>query len=399
MSKKTNINWQEVPFSAFIQIGNRFEFDNNSVGGSIFMHHVLSQKEGHISEGRVEGGIKSPKDDKNGSRYIQYLENLGGRLVYKKINTSIEHFNSVFIYDHGVVQLEHAPYYVNVKSLSLDESFVKELNAHFSKDFVLSPPRRGHIYTILRQNEDLDIVSIGDASIPLIHGNYTPTVMEDFNYIITDLRSSHPSGRISIIEGEPGTGKTHLIRGLLDKLPDTMFVLISPDVVPSLAGPELLPLLLATKSNQSKIGPIVLVLEDADRCLVAREKGDMSQIQSLLNLGDGILGSLLDLRIIATTNASKLDMEAAILRPGRLSKRLEVGPLDHNTAEGVFRCLCPNSNLPKELYLPYDFDKTKSFKMTLAEVYSLARKHGWKPELRDITEDNDSDDSEQDYID
>ena len=233
----------------------------------------------------------------------------------------------------------------------------------------------------------------------MIHGNYTPTVMEDFNYIITDLRSSHPSGRISIIEGEPGTGKTHLIRGLLDKLPDTMFVLISPDIVPSLAGPELLPLLLSTKNNQAKSGPIVLVLEDADRCLVTREAGNMSQIQSLLNLGDGILGSLLDLRIIATTNASKLDMEAAILRPGRLSKRLEVGPLDYSTAEGVFRRLCPNSNLPKELHLPYDFDKTKSFKMTLAEVYSLARKHGWKPELRDMTEDNDSDDPEQDYID
>ena len=88
MSKKMNINWQEVPFSAFVQVGNRFEFDTNTVGGSIFMHHVLSQKEGFISEGRVEGGIKSPKDDKNGSRYIQYLESLGGRLVYKKVHSS-----------------------------------------------------------------------------------------------------------------------------------------------------------------------------------------------------------------------------------------------------------------------------------------------------------------------
>ena len=94
-------------------------------------------------------------------------------------------------------------------------------------------------------------------------------------------------------------------------------------------------------------GPIALVLEDADRCLVTRGENNINSIQSLLNLGDGILGSLLDLRIIATTNAKKLEMEAAILRPGRLSKRLEVGALDLDTARGVFRRLLPDAKLPE----------------------------------------------------
>jgi len=147
-----------------------------------------------------------------------------------------------------------------------------------------------------------------------------------------------------------------------------MFVLIPPDMLTSLAGPELLPLLMNNKMAYNTAGPLILVLEDADRCLVKRDGDNMNSIQSLLNLSDGILGSLLDLRIIATTNASKLEIEEAILRPGRLSQRIEVDALNKDEANNLFNKLIPAN---------------KSFKFkdkaTLATVYSLARKAGWKP--------------------
>ena len=171
-----------------------------------------------------------------------------------------------------------------------------------------------------------------------------------------------------------------MIRALLHEVPDAMFVLISPDMVPSLQGPDLLPVLLANKQNYALSGPIVLVLEDADRCLVRREGDNISEIQSLLNLGDGILGSLLDLRIVATTNAKKLEMEAALLRPGRLSQRLEVGPLDFEAARGIFNRLLPEANFPEKLQTDNPHNRLK---MTLAEVYALARKSGWEPAPRE----------------
>ena len=185
--------------------------------------------------------------------------------------------------------------------------------------------------------------SLGNAGIPLVDTNYTPKVMEDYKFVVRDLQSEVPSGRITIMRGSPGTGKTHLIRAMLLEVTDALFVLVNPDMIVDLAGPELLPLLLSYRGGRE--GPIVLVLEDADRCLVKRASDNISSIQSLLNMGDGILGSMLDLRIIATTNAKKLELEEALTRKGRISKDMEVGPLDAATAHGVYNRLLPDKKL------------------------------------------------------
>ncbi len=49
----------------------------------------------------------------------------------------------------------------------------------------------------------------------------------------------------------------------------------------------------------------MLIVEDADECLVQRGSDNMSTIASVLNISDGILGSILDVRVLATTNAEK----------------------------------------------------------------------------------------------
>jgi SpoVK/Ycf46/Vps4 family AAA+-type ATPase len=138
-------------------------------------------------------------------------------------------------------------------------------------------------------------------------------------------------------------------------------------------------------------GPIILVLEDADRCLVTRAGENMSLIQSLLNLGDGILGSLLDVRIVATTNADELNLDKAITRPGRLSKMLDVNSLDPLTAQQIFRRLLPDAKFPVEIN---GSTNPKDFKVTLAEVYSLARQNGWKASPRKVEDTTEEDEME-----
>lgn len=118
--------------------------------------------------------------------------------------------------------------------------------------------------------------------------------------------------------------------------------------------------------NYGSDGPIVLVLEDADKVLVNRAAGDMAAISSLLNLGDGILGGVINARILATTNASKLEMDPATRRPGRLCSHVDVGTLDAEHATAVLRRLT-GKNI------------TANKPVTLAQVYFAARKHGWMP--------------------
>ena len=392
MKKNDMDMWKE---SKFVDVLGRPEITAHNMGAPVLFKALFSKLTGHVTEYYQEGRVKQIPDntedinkvDSLEARYATYFEGeQEGRLIYRDLSNTGDH--SIYLWKDGVVDIDLSGDYVTVQALSLNQKFVEGIRDFFKEQWTV-PEKTGHIYAIIRNGMHLGLNSIGNAGIPLVEGNYTPKVQEDYREAIKDLNSESPSGRIVIMRGPAGTGKTHLIRAMLLQVPDAMFVLISPEVVTNLAGPELLPLLMNYRGGST--GPIVLVLEDADRCLVDRDDGNMSLIQSLLNLGDGILGSLLDIRIVATTNADELKLDKAVTRPGRLSKMLDVGPVDFNTARGIFSRLLPDAVLPENLQKENPHNRLQ---MSLAEVYALARKNGWVAAPRKASDDDDEDEME-----
>jgi hypothetical protein len=74
---------------------------------------------------------------------------------------------------------------------------------------------------------------------------------------------------------------------------------------------------------------------------------------------------MLDLRILATTNAAKLDLDKAMMRPGRLCRHIHVDKLSAEKANTVYKRLAGGD--------PGDrFEASK----TLAEIYAIARGDG-----------------------
>ena len=141
---------------------------------------------------------------------------------------------------------------------------------------------------------------------------------------------------------------------------------IPASILGNITALALATLLLGT-SREHKI-PITLILEDADASLIARSKGsDPAKISDLLNVGDGLMGELLDIRIIATTNAKHIDIDPAIVRPGRMCSALNFKLLEREHAASVYKNIIGSES--KEI--------TKS--MSLAEVYRLMRQDGWTP--------------------
>ncbi len=206
-------------------------------------------------------------------------------------------------------------------------------------------------------------------------GNYSKKVNEDYEGALADFNSNTPSGCMTILNGEPGTGKTYLVRAMLMDVPAATFLLIPPTMIPDLSGPNLISLLLENRHSFSSGGPTILVLEDADYCLAPRKSDNMSAISAILNMGDGIFGSLFDIRILATTNAETQEIDPAILRAGRLSRRIDVNKL---TAEEATTAL--NRILPGK--------KLKVNKSTIiAEVYKMARDNGWVPPQAEVSEE------------
>ncbi len=232
-------------------------------------------------------------------------------------------------------------------------------------------PKVGEVKILVQAMGGFKLQSIGVISSALERDNYSDEVLSKYDHVAECLGSASPCGRLTILEGPPGTGKSYLIRALIRDV-RAHYILIPCMLLGQLSGPTLLPVLLEAKEDDSgEVLPVVLLVEDADIALVNREHGDASKLSEMLNLGDGLLGELGDLRIVATTNAKRVDIDEAALRPGRLCRHVAVKELNGLQANRVYAKLTGTSGNP---YIGPN---------TLAKVYSDARNDGWRPRKTD----------------
>ena len=157
---------------------------------------------------------------------------------------------------------------------------------------------------------------------------------------ITDLMTAKPgtqSGRICILRGEPGTGKTHILRALAREWRNNARFMYIMDLQNFFTDPGYMTSALLNESNTHGKWQVILC-EDAEKYITRRETKtvgtDAHQVgvgsdalSTLLNLGDGMLGQGLRILFVFTTNTAHADLDPAITRPGRCFLDLEVPPL------------------------------------------------------------------------
>lgn len=221
------------------------------------------------------------------------------------------------------------------------------------------PEVHGKIAVLTQEDGRISISVLRVQHSVLNRNNYTKKVLRDYDHVLGEIRNPDPCGRLVLMNGSPGTGKTHLVQGLIADSPGVYFILVPTHLVADLSGPALLNALVEFDNGDGD--NLVLVLEDADICLAARGAGNMSGIASLLNMSDGILGKALKLRILATTNAETIQLDEALLRPGRLCRHIHVDKLS-------------GSDLANTLST-HGVKSDGTGTMSLAEVYQVVREH------------------------
>lgn len=287
-----------------------------------------------------------------------FLKTAGGRLVSEKTaGDYIFHWKDNSYID---IDFNKKNKTINISGFYLNNT-LKDVISVLEKEFV-TKVKSSLIFSIIKDATGLRITNMGDGSSPLIRENYHPEVLDDIDFVVASFKKNPPNGRICILNGEPGTGKTHLVRAILKEL-DAVFLIVPSNLIDSLDKPEFMPLLLSVKNEHEK--PIIMVIEDGDVCLVPRKNDNISTIASLLNLSDGILGAIIDIKMIITTNAEIRDMDQAIMRPGRLCRNITVGPLPYDQANKVFQRLTNDKST-------LDYQKF----YTLAEIYNIANNIG-----------------------
>jgi len=226
-------------------------------------------------------------------------------------------------------------------------SFGKELVNH-----ALVPAHLSFINFLTQHSHGFSLKKVEVDFPPLdIELHYGKEFLSVYQELI-DFFNSDKIG-LALLHGLVGTGKTSIIKHLVSLIPKKV-VYVPAHLINSISDPAFLTFMLEQRD-------MVLVIEDAEQILIAREDNQNSAgVSNLLNLTDGILGSALKVQALCTFNTEIHRIDNALLRKGRLAVKHEFKKLSTEEANKLLGHLKINH--------------TATEPMSLAEVYNLSSK-------------------------
>lgn len=190
-------------------------------------------------------------------------------------------------------------------------------------------------------------IKVPKMNIELNYGeNFSKEV---YKKIIHKLKNNNKG--LYMFHGDPGTGKSSFIKHLTTVIKKEFIFIPTSFIEKFISDPDIFAILIRRKN-------CVLILEDAEKILISREKEDNQFISTLLNISDGILSDILEASVVLTYNCDDTKIDKALKRKGRTMVDYKFNKLTINEA--------------KKLAKHLNIDESKIDKeMTLSEIYNM----------------------------
>lgn len=245
--------------------------------------------------------------------------------------------------------------------LAIDDTTIRVLSYDFDyKGFVQS------ILTWLPQQEkpsktaSIDLVAYDNhyytisSKIKRTEVNFDTHYNDDIKDMYKNLLSflNERESGLAVLHGCAGSGKTTFIKNMLSSM-DKQFILVTNAIAAHMAEPEFIAFMMENKDS-------IFILEDCEQILMTREENRFGgAISNILNMSDGLMSDIFNIKFICTFNTDIENIDEALLRPGRCFVNYEFKPLKAEKASKLLESLGQHIDKPRD--------------MTLAEIYNYKK--------------------------